>query len=145
MGCWKGECCGEGCHSFWRLQLRIVWKEIQRSWDTSCLGCHDSLVLRLTAWGIFHVLFQPFWEWVYATCYVVLMVQSFVAGTQFCLTWKSTFYMPWCLAKVIHFAWGIRLLWGQVELIPPADCWGGMWNGRINQWALSTGLFFSNL
>lgn len=58
----RGERCGEGCHSFWRMELHAIWKETLRSWDTSCLRAHVSLVLLLTAWGIFHVLFQPVLE-----------------------------------------------------------------------------------
>lgn len=27
--------CGEGCHSFLRLEAHAVWKEMLRSWDTS--------------------------------------------------------------------------------------------------------------
>ena len=49
-------------HSFWRLELRAVWKEMLRSWDISCLRSRVSLVLLLTTWGIFHVLFQPVLE-----------------------------------------------------------------------------------
>lgn len=65
------------------------------------------------------------------------MLQSLVAGTQFCLTEKNEFCLPCCPANTIHFAWGIRLLWGPGELIPPfchsADHGGGMWNGSINR------------
>lgn len=111
-----------------------------RSWDMSSLKSRVWLVLLLTPWGIFHGLFLTcFRDWDYATCYVFLMWQSFVAGTRFCLIGKNMFSLTLfsCLAKAIHFPWGIRLLWGQRKLIPllccSAGCWGGMWNGRINQ------------
>lgn len=122
-GMLEGKSCGEECYSFWRQELGTVWKEMLRSWDTSSLKSHVWLVRLLTPWGIFHGLFLTcFRDWGYATCYVFSMRQSFVAGTSFCLIGKNMFSLALfsCLAKAVHFPWGIRLLWGQRKLIPPS-------------------------
>lgn len=144
MGCWKGWALWWGMSQFLEdgascnleRDAEVLGHKLFKS-PCFISSAADSL-------GDFSCPFPTcFRVWVCATCHVFLMLQSFVAGTQFCLAGKNPFFffsffgLPCCLTKAIHLAWGIRLLWGQGELIPPlcrsADHWGGMWNGRINR------------